>query len=221
MPGFGTRRWSWTIPAALTALLVVAAASAALTWRVAGARAPSDGSAEAGFLRDMTDHHTQAVQMGLIVLERTDDPLVRTLAADIVTTQQGQVGQMQGWLELWDLLPTGEQPRMAWMGHPTTGPMPGMASLEEIAHLEGLTGTAADLEFLRLMIRHHQGGVPMAQAILERTDREEVRRLAESILQGQQSEVTWMEELLQQKGAATPADTPPEHQGDDADHGDG
>ena len=41
--------------------------------------------------------------------------------------------------------------------------MPGMATEEELAGLRSLSGTAFDVEFLRLMIRHHQGGREMAE----------------------------------------------------------
>src|SRR3712207_8456321 len=46
-----------------------------------------------------------------------------------------QIGQMQGWLAVWGLPMTGAEPAMSWMGHPTTGRMPGMASPEEIEAL--------------------------------------------------------------------------------------
>jgi hypothetical protein len=41
--------------------------------------------------------------------------------------------------------------------------MPGMATEEELANLRSLQGTAFDVEFLRLMIAHHQGGLEMAE----------------------------------------------------------
>jgi uncharacterized protein (DUF305 family) len=33
--------------------------------------------------------------------EHTSDPELRQLAYDIQSTQAGQIGRMQGWLELW------------------------------------------------------------------------------------------------------------------------
>ena len=56
-------------------------------------------SADAGFARDMTDHHAQAVEMALIAYQRTEDEAVRLLAYDIATSQQAQIGMMAGWLE--------------------------------------------------------------------------------------------------------------------------
>jgi uncharacterized protein (DUF305 family) len=115
---------------------------------------------------------------------------------------------MSGWLDVWGLPATGAEPPMAWMGHQVEGRMPGMASSEEIAHLKELSGVEADREFLRLMIRHHQGGVPMAEAILERSDDEVVRRLAQAIVDSQQAEVEVMRRMLASKEATPAASTP-------------
>jgi uncharacterized protein (DUF305 family) len=59
----------------------------------------------------------------------------------------------------------------------------------------------AEISFLQLMIAHHQAGVEMAQAILERTDRPDVVRLATSIVNSQQSEIELMTDMLAKRGA--------------------
>jgi uncharacterized protein (DUF305 family) len=198
-----TAPW-WSSRSVLLALLlalVVAAISgsaAALAWSLPS-RAPADDSADAGFARDMADHHSQAVEMALIALGRTEDPAIRTLATDILLTQQAQIGMMRGWLDVWGLPATGWDPRMAWMGHAMEGPMPGMATREEIASLRDLPREEADRRFLKLMIRHHEGGVEMAQAGVELGEQPVVRGLAEAILRSQQAEVTAMEDLLRRE----------------------
>jgi len=144
----------------------------------------------------MIVHHGQAVQMAEIVRDRTNSDAMRLLAADISLTQQGQIGIMQGWLQVWGLPITGEEPAMAWMGHPTDGLMPGMATPGEIDRLSKLPTDRADVLFLRLMIAHHKASIPMAEAILDRTDRPEVRQLAESIERLQWAEIGVMEDML-------------------------
>ncbi len=168
------------------------------------AATPADDSADAGFARDMSDHHAQAVEMSLIALVRTEDPAIRTLATDILLTQQAQIGMMFGWLDLWGLPQAGFGPRMAWMGHATDGPMPGMASAEEMASLRELPPAAADRRFLERMIRHHEGGLRMAQSGIDLAEQPVVRRLAQTILAGQQSEIAVMEKMLDAM-AAIPA----------------
>jgi uncharacterized protein (DUF305 family) len=58
----------------------------------------------------------------------------------------------------------------------------------------------AEISFLQLMIRHHEGGVFMAQGILE-TRQSVVKRLAESIVAAQSGEIEYMEGLLEKRGA--------------------
>jgi uncharacterized protein (DUF305 family) len=171
-------------------------------------RPPDGDSAEAGFARDMAVHHAQAVQMAEIIQRRTESDEIRTLATDIALTQQGQMGQMQGWLDAWRLPQTGDEAPMSWMGHPTDGPMPGMATPEEISALETLPPDEADKQFLRLMIPHHEAAIPMAEAVLAETDRPEVEQLASAIAASQQGEIQVMQDLLESRGAAPAEEAP-------------
>jgi uncharacterized protein (DUF305 family) len=194
-PDLVSRRWLLTTIALATLAVVVAAS---VVWALTQ-RPPGDDSLEAGFARDMIVHHDQAVAMALSIRYRTADPRLKSLATDIILTQQNQIGQMLGWLNVWDLPATGSDPPMAWMGHPVTGRMPGMATPEELADLERLSGDAADAEFLRLMIRHHQAAIPMAEAALAQSDVGPVHDLAGSIIASQQIEIAAMEDLLAEK----------------------
>jgi uncharacterized protein (DUF305 family) len=161
-----------------------------------GLALPSDNSAEAGFARDMKTHHAQAVQMALITRDRTTDETLKFLLTDMILTQQNQIGQMEGWLNVWGLPLGSDQPAMAWMGHSTSGLMPGMATDEQIAQLSTLPEREMVIQFMTLMIAHHQSAVEMANAILDRTSNDVVRHLAESIIKTQQGEINVMNEYL-------------------------
>ncbi len=160
---------------------------------------PANDSPEAGFARDMIVHHAQAVQMAEIVRDKTESDSVRLLASDVSLTQQAQIGIMQGWLQAWGLPMTGSEPAMAWMGHPTEGPMPGMATPDELDRLFELPPNRAGVLFLRLMIDHHGAAIPMAKAILKRTDEPEVSRLATSIIESQRAEIENMKAIVDKK----------------------
>ena len=175
-------------------------------------RPPGDGSAEAGFARDMMVHHAQAVEMAGILRDKDVSPEMETLAEDIALTQQAQIGQMQGWLAVWGLPMTGPEPAMSWMGHPTRGRMPGMATPDEIEALRKASPEEAEKRFLRLMIPHHQAAIPMAEAALEETDRPEVTQLASAIAASQKGEIEVMRDLLEERGAE-PAGGSPSHHG--------
>lgn len=186
-------------------------------------RVPAASSADAGFARDMAVHHQQAVEMSFVVRDRTDDEDVRRLAYDIANTQANQRGMLLGWLDLWELpkvAPGGEQP-MAWTagtgghehgGHGSGGAeagsgadgvlMPGMASRSELARLGRLDGEEAEVFFLQLMTDHHKGGVDMAEACASLCAVPAEQRLARGMVEGQQSELGLMRDMLAERGAA-------------------
>lgn len=183
---------------------VVAVALAGLSYWI-GARqssAPQAKSAEVGFARDMITHHAQAVDMAILLRDRSDDDRLKQIALDIALTQQAQIGQMQGWLNVWGHPPASAEPAMSWMGAPVSGLMPGIAPAEEMNRLRGMQGVEADILFLQLMITHHRAGVDMAQAALEQARQPVVRNLAQSILDAQTLEIELLESLLAEKGGA-------------------
>lgn len=172
---------------------------------------PSDASAEAGFARDMQVHHGQAVEMSLLVRDRSNDPEIRLLALDIATAQAQQQGQMFAWLAMWGLPQTSTEPEMEWLsrpaldgsaghdghgGHTPGEPMPGVATFEQMQALQNATGVEAERLYLELMIEHHQGGVEMAEAVLARSTHPQVTTLAQGMVQLQVKELDYMSELL-------------------------
>lgn len=185
----------------LVAVIGIVALTGGATYAISRPEAPGDDSASAGFLRDMVAHHRQAVDMSVIIFEQSEDQAIRTLALDIFTTQQAQVGMMQGWLQAWDLSQTRSKPAMAWMGHPVEGLMPGMATDEQLERLRDLAPDEADIVFLQLMIPHHAAGVDMAQALLDRSDEPLATGMAKKIIASQQAEINMMHETLEERGA--------------------
>ncbi|GAA4405315.1 DUF305 domain-containing protein [Fodinibacter luteus] len=165
--------------------------------------APSDFGADAGFARDMQTHHAQAVEMALLVRDRSRDEELRTVAYDILTSQQQQAGQMYGWLVQWGLDQTGSREPMAWIGaeHADAharpdGTMPGMATRAQLDELRAADGVEAERIFLRLMIEHHEGGVAMAQAAVAQARTTEVRTLATAIASAQSAEIALLQRML-------------------------
>ncbi len=171
---------------------------------------PAADSVDVGFARDMSAHHLQAVEMANLALVTSTDDAVRGLAFDIAETQQNQVGRMQGWLSLWGYSITGGE-QMAWMssgghgGHDMSsmgdGPMPGMATDEELAELRSADGDDFDVLFLQLMTRHHQGGLEMAQYAAANAEQPAVRNLATTIAESQTGETKLMASMLSERGA--------------------
>lgn len=200
-----SRRPRW--PIAVVAGLAVVALAVGMFWfgraSVVGT-VPDSTSADAGFLRDMQTHHAQAVEMAMLVRDRSADPAIRTIAYDIALAQSQQAGVMYGWLEQWGLDQYGTP--MAWMhdadahaGHAApdvAAPMPGMATPDQLAGLEGASGADADRAFLTLMIAHHEGGIEMAEAAERLAAQPLVRDLAASMIEVQTAEIAAMQDLL-------------------------
>ena len=99
--------------------------------------------------------------------------------------------------------------------HPMTGPMSahgtpaatgtplmaGMASDQELDTLRHADGHDAEVLFLQLMIRHHEGGILMARALLEQSHRDDVVSLVRAIESGQAGEIKTMTAMLRDRGA--------------------
>lgn len=199
------------LPAALAILTVGLLAGLLLGRGIDGGTPRVDDPISVGFARDMSTHHANAVTMAEIAHRRSTDPELNYLAFDILSTQQGQIGIMSGWLELWGQAQSARGQQMAWMGH--DGPMPGLAADAEIAELKTLPVAAMEEQWLRLMIRHHRGAVPMADAAAERAASPEVARLAEKMSAGQQSEIEAMQDMLRARGVPPEPEASGEHGG--------
>ena len=79
--------------------------------------------------------------------------------------------------------------------------MPGMASQADLDRLGAASGKAFDVLFLQLMLRHHQGGLPMASYAATHAETAQVRNLAQKIVVSQTSEGEYLTQLLAQRGA--------------------
>lgn len=203
----------------LFGLIAVGAAILGLIagWLIFAPSTPDSDSVDAGFARDMSEHHAQAVEMSLIALQKSEATDIDLLAYDIATTQSTQIGTMQGWLRQWSLPSARSEPRMSWMSEAGAGAMtmdppaepgtedfsamPGMATPAQLEQLEGAAATDAEILFLQLMITHHIAGVDMARAAAESAETLETTRLAEAMVTGQRSEIDLMTDLLAERDA--------------------
>lgn len=179
--------------------LVLGALLLPLTVALWVSRPPAEESAEVRFARDMMAHHEQAVEMALIMRDRSTDETVRILANDIILTQQNQSGRMAGWLEIWGHALGGEAAPMGGRRDSM-----GMAAQGAVNSLQTLPVAEAETRFLQLMVTHHEGGVMMAEATLKAGVRPEVKRMAESMVNGQQAEIEQMRQMLAARGADAP-----------------
>ncbi|WP_405729001.1 DUF305 domain-containing protein [Streptomyces sp. NBC_00028] len=180
---------------------------------------PSD--VDIGFAQDMVMHHQQAVTMAQIVRGRVG-PQIAALAYGMESDQLQEIGQLDGFLDLWGKprLPSGKS--MTWMsgrpnvsshsahdGHlmveqPTEthqSDMPGMATQTELNQMQEISGRKLEVRFLQLMLRHHQGGAPMAAYAARYAAVPAVRAVGQRIAFAQTLEIERMTVFLQQRDA--------------------
>jgi uncharacterized protein (DUF305 family) len=202
--------------AALVVLITGAAIGMLITMSISrNTSLPDTGSVDVGFAQDMRVHHLQAVTMSGVTRDHTADPLIHSLAFDIESTQLAQSSEMTGWLTAWRQpeLPPPDRAAMSWMpessghSHGSSGSeggvarMPGMATSEELNRLKSATGRDLDILYLQLMLRHHQGALPMAQYAAEHSGVGYVKDLAQKMVSGQAAEVQLMVKMLAERGA--------------------
>ncbi|CAN5828909.1 DUF305 domain-containing protein [soil metagenome] len=167
----------------------------------------SDGSAlqvndaDVQFAQSMIPHHRQAVEMANIALDPSSEASrdVTRLAGAIKRAQRPEIKTMTTWLESWgEPLDEGAMdPDMSsgtGMGDDMSDD--GMMSGEEMSELEDLTGTKFDRRWLKMMIKHHEGAVEMAERECRDGTNPDALELAADIIATQEAEIAEMRELL-------------------------
>jgi uncharacterized protein (DUF305 family) len=153
---------------------------------------PADADYDLRFIDAMILHHQGAVVMAKEVQQKSKRSEMKQLADEIIEAQEQEIAQMQQWRQAW-YPKAGEQP-MAW--HSQMGHMMAMSS-EQMKAMQmdmdlGKADDEFDLRFLNAMIPHHEGALVMARDVLSKSQRPEMKQLAENILTSQQKEIEQM-----------------------------
>lgn len=158
--------------------------------------------ADVTFATDMIQHHSQALSMVDLTLDRPLDPEVQALAEDIRAAQAPEIETMADWLTKWgeDVPETmrdhvNSEGGMDDMDHGDQ--MPGMMTSDDMDALEN----ASDAEFqgmwLEMMVEHHEGAVEMAETEQADGQFKDAVDLAGQIVDAQKQEIETMNDLLE------------------------
>jgi len=145
------------------------------------------------FMQNMIPHHGQAVDMAVLVEDRTNNEEIIDIAGRIRKSQADEIAFMQDWLEQ-----RSEATNIDHSMHIDHSLM-GMASPNEIGQLEAAKGTEFDRLFLTLMIPHHEGAVRMVDDLLEQSGSAYDPILYDfinDIVNDQKAEITRMDSLF-------------------------
>ncbi len=161
----------------------------------------------------MIAHHAQAVLIASWAPTHNASAELQRVAERILVSQRDEIE----WVRYW-LAEKGE-PMLQRTSAPPRIPMPihemdhdqlmsGMLTDAQIATLDPARGAAYDTLFLTLMIQHHEGAIPMVNALFDSPGAgqdETVFRFASDVFSDQTTEIARIEAILKARGAsATP-----------------
>jgi uncharacterized protein (DUF305 family) len=160
----------------------------------ASAAAPNN-AADVTFVSGMIPHHEQAVEMSALVPQRSTNPEVIKLAADISAAQEPEIQTMKGFLAQWNAGEGDVQEGTGHEGH-DMGAMTGMVDDGSMEKLETLKGAEFDKLWLTSMIGHHEGAVTMAKTEIADGANADAKALASHIVTAQEAEIAQMKKMV-------------------------
>ncbi len=183
----------WQVVVLVVALCFV---SGVVGWMIARPTDPKFNDVDVGFLSDMQFHHGGAVGLGFEYLKNQHDQLVTHYAREIIVGQSQEIATMNSYVDQaggQDDPKVNDDVAMDWMGEPVPkANMPGMPTEADVDRLRAATGLGADDVFTELMMKHHAGGVAMADYAAEHGENGAVKRLAVSMAKLQRAEIAEM-----------------------------
>lgn len=168
--------------ATLIGLALIASLLAACGSSDNGSMSGSSGKGnptDRAFVAQMVPHHKSAIDMATIAQKRGQTTFVKTLADNIVRTQQSEIGKMQA-----------ADQQLASVGVK-------VGDLGVSMHAMGMdmntsmlkTANPFDKAFIDMMVPHHQGAIRMARIELAKGQDSQLKSVARGIIAGQAKEI--------------------------------
>lgn len=156
---------------------------------------PADAYYDLRFIDAMRLHHRGAIAMAEEAQRKSQRSEIKQLAGNIIETQNREENELlRKWRQAWypeagdefvtygsevkPVVPMSEQQKQ------------GMTMLEDL----GSADSQFDLRFMDAMIAHHEGAISMAQDALSKSERPEIKQLAQEIANSQQAEIEQMKQ---------------------------
>lgn len=168
---------------------------------------PPRSQKDVEFMQGMIMHHAQAVEMGALIEERTQNKELRTLGARISHSQSDEMNFMKRWLaargESTSMKMDGMDMEMPGMDHSKHNMlMPGMLTPRQMDALKKTKGSEFDKLFLTGMIQHHGGALTMVKELSDTAGAgqdAELFSFMSDVDSGQRAEIKIMQEMLGKK----------------------
>lgn len=164
---------------------------------VATAQPPGFNADDHAFATNMIPHHEQAIELAALAPDRSTNPELIALAAKISAEQEPEIKALRVFLVQWDENPQDNQDNTSHEGH---GAMAGMVDEATMTKLGSLQGAEFDTLWLQSMISHHQGAIEMAKAEVANGQNDDIKNMAQTMIDTQQAEITQMDQMLKGGG---------------------
>ncbi|WIW49006.2 DUF305 domain-containing protein [Bradyrhizobium sp. 62B] len=145
-----------------------------------------DRDADQSYIRHMTAHHAQGIELARIAAEQAQDPHLRKLAILMVASQAGESRIFENWWLSWFDM---EMPDCSTEERAT---MPGYLTPAEMRAVKAAPPGQFDTVFVDAMSRHHAGAVRMADRMWRSRGDPRLRIMAHAIRHAQQGEIALM-----------------------------
>jgi uncharacterized protein (DUF305 family) len=138
------------------------------------------------YIRHMTTHHEQGIQLAELGAARASDPHLRALARLMIASQTGENRIFEAWWRSWFAEP------MALCTTEERAAMPGFLTVEQMEAVKSTASGQFDAMFVRAMSIHHAGAVKMADQEWHSDGDPRLRIMAHAIRHEQQGEIALM-----------------------------
>jgi uncharacterized protein (DUF305 family) len=145
------------------------------------AQAPA-GQFDRMFLQNMIRHHAGAIEMSRPVVERAVHPELRRFAGQVIDSQSLENRQFATWLKDWYNMSA------------QATPMP--MDQDMIGQLRNLSGRNLEIQYMQMMIRHHQEAIQMSRMAQQRASHQELKTAASKIITDQSAEINQLSNWL-------------------------
>jgi uncharacterized protein (DUF305 family) len=154
----------------------------------------ADANYDLRFIDAMIPHHQGAVEMANAARQKSQRPEIKKLADEIIKAQNQEISQMKQWRTAW--YPKAGEQAMAYDAQQkktvkmSSEQMQGMMMNMDL----GAADAEFDLRFINAMIPHHEAAVVMAKDALQKSQRPEIKNLAQEIIKAQDTEINQMKQ---------------------------
>lgn len=159
---------------------------------------PADEYYDLRFIDAMRLHHRGASAMAKVAKQKSQRPEIKKLVSNIIITQDREENELlRQWRQDW--YPEAPEAPVTY-GGASKPVVPMTEQLQQsMAMTEDLEPVDAqfDLRFLNAMIPHHESAVTMAQEALNKSQRPQIKQLAQEIATLQQAEIDQMKQWRQ------------------------